>query len=119
MGRVRTLEREMGDLVSFHDDIDNLGHEFAHAATHLNDALTQLRQASDLVRQAFDSHPDQADAAVAPFVRLNDPLGRLQKLVADLGSTLCNTADGFLDNDTDVAKGWQRVSADRNDSFPG
>ena len=119
MARLRTLERGMGDLVSFHDDIDTLGHEFALAATHLRDAVTQLRKANDHVRHAFDNHPDHAATAIAPFAKLNHLLGQLQKLVTDLGSTLCDSADGYRDNDTDVAKGWQRISTNPSDSYRG
>lgn len=37
----------MGDLVSFRDDVDNLGQDFTRAATRLHDALTHLQQASN------------------------------------------------------------------------
>ena len=58
---LRTPERGMGDLVSSRDDIDDVEHEFRHAATHLNDALTPLRHSSDHVRHPFCSESGADD----------------------------------------------------------
>lgn len=100
----------MGDLVSFHDDIDNLGREFTRGARQLNDALARVQQASDHVRHAFHNHPERADAAVAPFAKLREPVARVQELVNGVGRQLLDVAAGYRDNDTVVAKGWERSS---------
>lgn len=98
----------MGGLVSFHDDIENLGHNFARGAAQLNEAVAQVQQASDHVRDAFHNHPERADAAVAPFAKLREPVARVQKLVRELSGQLLDIAVSYLDNDTAVAKGWER-----------
>lgn len=109
----------MGDLVSFHHDIETLGSEFTRAASSLTEALTQLTQASNHVREAFHNHPDSAGAAVAPFTTLHGHVTRVQELVGALGHTLCDTGDSYADNDTDVAKGWERVPTDTSDTYRG
>ncbi|MBV8528826.1 MAG: hypothetical protein JOZ75_10955 [Candidatus Dormibacteraeota bacterium] len=109
----------MGDLVSFHDDIEDLGIEFTRAASSLKEALMQLTQASNHVRQAFHNHPDSAGAAVAPFTTLHGHVTRVQELVDALGRTLCDTGNSYADNDTDVAKGWERVPTDASDAYRG
>lgn len=99
----------MGELVSFHDDIESLGHNFARGAAQLNDAVAQVQQASDHVRDAFHNHPERADAALAPFAKLRDPVARLQKLVSELSGQLLDIAVSYRDNDAAVAKGWERI----------
>ena len=99
----------MGEIVAFADDIEQMGRDFATAASGVYDVLTPLQQATDHVRHAFHNHPDQAGSALAPFTQLHDTIEQVEQLASTLAVTLIDVGGSYRTNDGIIASGWQQA----------
>jgi uncharacterized protein YukE len=43
---------------------------------------------------------------------LRGPVDQIQQLLHALGGSLCDVAESYRNNDTSVAKGWERIPTD-------
>ena len=101
----------MGKIVAVSDDIEQMGRDFGNAASGLYNVLTQLKQATEQLRQAFHNHPDQAGAALAPFSQLHGTIEQVEHVASALAVTLIDVARSYDANDGAIANGWEQTTA--------